>query len=302
MEKLNVWGANEDYSYRAIDAQIINNELVLLMEYSKKNSIELNRAVYDLSDGTFNNQSRKIKNIFKSPIRTQVLNNSGTLAYIESDENEHAVVCLDNGELIPLDNDIIGKCDHIQCSNRYVALYDGKKILVFDTEKEIVILEIENPDIASFSLTNDYLFCLGIDSKLSRISLKDGNSKSVLLKKYNKYKDINLKTINDNKMGCWYFDDHSIKITIGYLDEINMFEIDKDSLELVGHNDSIFMFSEDTNSYFAKIENEDSDISRNDFKIGMYPCYSLDDLIEKGKLLINNKEMSESKKMRYGLE
>ena len=110
------------------------------------------------------------------------------------------------------------------------------------------------------------------------------------------------KTINDNKMGCWYFDDHSIKITIGYLDEINMFEIDKDSLELVGHNDSIFMFSEDTNSYFAKIENEDSDISRNDFKIGMYPCYSLDDLIEKGKLLINNKEMSESKKMRYGLE
>ena len=273
------------------------------MEGYRKDTTEYYRAVYQVSDGTFSELSKGITRNSDYTTRIHNLSNSGSIAYIEVYEGEHAIVCLDTGKLLSLEDGIIGMCDNIQFNNRQVGLYDGEKLLVFDTEKEKPIVEINHLEIASFTLTDEYLYYLGIDSTLCRISLEDGSKKSVLLKKINKYADISLNVWDEYTKDHWFFDDDVIRVFISSsLSRDNIaLEIDKDSLEMIGQDDTVLLYNEDSHCYYKTVGTSNPRSSQSKMKLAMIPCYSLDELIEKGKQLINNKELSEHKKMRYGI-
>ena len=74
-----------------------------------------------------------------------------------------------------------------------------------------------------------------------------------------------------------------------------------DSLEMIGQDDTVLLYNEDSHCYYKTVGTSNPRSSQSKMKLAMIPCYSLDELIEKGKQLINNKELSEHKKMRYGI-
>ena len=277
--------------------KMVNNDLILLLD---KNSITGNRlypVIYQIAEDTIKKYPKKVSVELSFYADNVFLNDDGTKAYIETNDGTKIILDLKTGESFQL-TDVFGeKSNYRDWNDHQIGLYDGNKLLVYDIDKNSKVIEIENSDIASFTLTEEYLYYLDLNGSINRVSLDTGKRESSFLKKYAKYKEINLSLLEGHYENCWYFDDNTIRILHGSVHGITMLEIDKDTLELIGQHNNVVAYNEESNRYCA-----DMDYDTRTQEIALFNCYDLNALIEKGKMFVNNKELGDREKMRYGIE
>ena len=288
--------------YNILDQKLIGDELIFLIEGSAKTGREIYLLACKVSDHTMKGPYGRISLDDSEPFKKAVLDDSGTKAYLENSEGAYRIACFNTGRILPINRTSTSESKCVIWNKDRIGIFDGKQMLTYDTEKEKVLLTIKDPDIVSFTLTDDDLYYLGVNGKLHRVPLNGRKEKSSLITKYSKYKKLYLYTFNDKYQNEWFIDHDNIRLLLDSPNGRTMLEVDADTLELTGQFNDIYAYNKDTNRYCVGIEDFGLDVIETKIKMAVYDCYGLNDLSEKGAVLTNHKELTNRQKMRYGIE
>ena len=292
-----------DGPYKILDAKMQDDSLLLLIEELTGYEKKIHSVIYHVSKNMIEDNLKKVSLDSLDITNKTVLNNDGTKAYFESYDGTNKIIDFSAGDIHKINDVFEAESKYLYWNGHNIGLYDGKKLLLYDADKKKKIVEIESSDIASFSLTDEYLYYLELDGRITRFSIDNGKSESSLLKKYAKYKEMDLSVLDEYYEGFWHFDDNIIRILSITEGRRTMLEIDRDTLELVGQYSDISTYNKENNSYCVETGDSSSyDTEEQNHRIALFNCYDLNELIEKGKTFTNNKELNKHQKMRYGIE
>ena len=187
-------------------------------------------------------------------------------------------------------------------SNR-AAFYDGISLIIIDTLEGKILYEEKTDSIERYAVNKDNLYYLEKHGRIHEIDyLKKEQTRTA---DWSKYVDVNTSysLYNENPMQTWCFDENSMVLLL----QDKALEIEKDSLQVISMADKAILFNQELGSYYVI----STDWSEFDYRVkgakpkeyvSLYPRYSLEDLIKKGREMTNGVELDHSTKLRYGIE
>ena len=180
------------------------------------------------------------------------------------------------------------------------VLYEGDSIIVVDTSDGRILYEEENDGVSRIGLHGDDLYYLENEGIFKQINYM--NKETVGSVSIDQYDDME-SFVSDDWRGTFIYKSDSILL---FLLESYAIELNTNDLQIKNtiHNLASYNPAEDCwciecTDYDDFIHSKDGNYKK---YLSVYPRYSLDDLIKKGKELTRGRELDRTTKLRYGIE
>lgn len=210
------------------------------------------------------------------------------------DDNNHVyLIKMDTGDFLTIPNDSGHINSHLIADNQYFAVESNTVIKIYTLEgEEISRINTQGKSVVNMNFAEDRLYVFYNNGKFCRYRISDGAEEDV---------------VNDS-----FFLDSEMSTSAIYRDGKLFLLTDKNSVYLGG---TMTTFDLDQMGIISQIENccgysigckkyivWNQDKESGDYVFVTYPVYSVNELVQKGKLLIGESEMTPETKAEYGLD
>ena len=282
-----------------LKAKIVDDKLLFLVELYKEKHSELISVTYDLTtDSCVENGKGIVMDYSGTEIYQGIeWNADGGKVLLFFSDGSKWLGDFENGSLNKIDINTDKNTQLVWVDDR-IGFYDKNRLIVYDLTGKRQVFNEEKSDIVTFTLNNNHLYYLELNSTIKRISLTTGKKESFMLSGANHYRKLDIHELEPHENNMWIFDDNVIRLLCGK----TAFELDYDSLQLIGNVNNVCDYIEPLNYYIIEIYNlNDTHHAFYSYKLGLFKGYTLPELIQKGSDLIDDENLSEKNKKKYGL-
>ena len=216
------------------------------------------------------------------------LSPDGSRALLSSEQNSLYLADLTDGICHVLKDEAAnGNYGIMSADSDYFALVSNTMIRIYDMDAQIVSgIPTNGRNYIFAQFYGEHFYVAYANAKLFRYRIDDGTEDGVA--------DISLY-INDEDGGDLIFSDGCIYCRVGSGGG-RMSTIDYDSMERINRIENCLGYSPEANCYIVR------KLIDKEYHYYIYPQYTVEELIRKGKEFIGGNEMTTEMKVRYGLQ